>query len=227
MVLASNSRVRASPVRSHAASDKARLLDATRSLIVEKGVTDFTVRDVLDASRLSFRCFYQHFSGRDELLITLMDETVRACAQQILASVPNSSGPLERLRSAVHVLFEQSAPDERGRPGLLSHFAPLTVSSHPASGRVALQPLLQVFTEMMADAEQAGQVRPRLRSGAAATAVVHTALFLAGVASAGYGHPLTAAEVWDFCTGGLIRGWSPREGSVRASEDADQKPSRD
>ncbi|MBL7488504.1 TetR/AcrR family transcriptional regulator [Frankia sp. AgB1.9] len=206
MELTNSSRVAASSARPQVASSRTRLLDAARGLIVENGLTGFTVRDVLGCSRLSFRAFYQHFSSRDDLLLAVMNDSVQACARQIRASILDSSDPLDRLRSAVRVLFEQSAPDGRGRPGLLSHFAPLTVSSHPGGGQGALRPLVQVFAEMMADAERAGQVRPRVRPGEAAIAVLHTALFLAAVASAGYDHPLTAAEVWDFCAGGLLRG---------------------
>src|SRR5207302_1856496 len=62
--------------RSRAEERVQRFLDAAFALIDEKGTTDFTIQEVIDRSNQSLRAFYQHFNGKDELLLALFEETV-------------------------------------------------------------------------------------------------------------------------------------------------------
>jgi AcrR family transcriptional regulator len=62
-----------------------RFLDAAQAIITEKGGTDFTVQEVVDRSRQSLRSFYQHFDGKHELLLALLEDALRRATDQIAA----------------------------------------------------------------------------------------------------------------------------------------------
>jgi AcrR family transcriptional regulator len=85
-----------------------RFLDAAQAIITDKGSTDFTVQEVIDRSRQSLRSFYQHFTGKHELLLALVEDALRRAAGQIAAAAAGQPDPLERLRVAVQLLFELS-----------------------------------------------------------------------------------------------------------------------
>src|SRR6478752_3077101 len=101
--------------RSRAEQRVQRFLDAAFELIDEKGSTDFTIQEVIDRSGQSLRAFYQHFEGKDELLLALFEESVREAADDVGQVVDAESKPLERLHVFTVRLHEWCEPDERPR----------------------------------------------------------------------------------------------------------------
>ena len=79
--------------RSRAEERVQRFLDAAFALIDEKGSTDFTIQEVIDRSQQSLRAFYQHFNGKDELLLALFEETVAEADLTCSASSSRSPTP--------------------------------------------------------------------------------------------------------------------------------------
>ncbi|MDT5259895.1 MAG: hypothetical protein QOD10_4975, partial [Mycobacterium sp.] len=53
-----------------------RFIKTAVAILSETGRTDFTVQEVVARSKTSLRAFYQHFSGKDELLLALFDRTI-------------------------------------------------------------------------------------------------------------------------------------------------------
>ncbi|GAA0269767.1 TetR/AcrR family transcriptional regulator [Actinomadura nitritigenes] len=183
-----------------------RFLDAAQAIITEKNTTDFTVQEVVDRSRQSLRSFYQHFDGKHELLLALFEDALRRSAEQIRAAAAGQSDPLVRLKVAVTLLFELSRPDPSAQRPLFTDFAPQLLVSHPAEVKIAHAPLLALFTELMTEAEAAGQLRGEVRPRRAAALVIQTVMFVAqsnGVSEDENAHPIEADEVWDFCTLGI------------------------
>jgi AcrR family transcriptional regulator len=186
-----------------------RFLDAAQAIMMEKGNTDFTVREVVERSRQSLRSFYEHFDGKQELLLALYEGTLRRVTDQIRAAASGRSDPMDRLNVAVKLLFEVSRPDPTARRPLFTDFAPQFLLSHPAEVTVAHAPLLGLLTELMAQAEAAGELRPGTRPRRAAALTMQTVMFIAQsseIPEDENGHPLSADEVWDFCTKGFVRG---------------------
>jgi AcrR family transcriptional regulator len=186
-----------------------RFLDAAQAVMMEKGNTDFTMQEVAGRSRQSLRSFYQHFNGKQELLLALFEGVLRRVTDQIRAAASGRSDPMDRLNVAVKLLFELSRPDPTARRPLFADFAPQLLLSHPAEVKVVHAPLLGLLTELMAQAEAAGDLRPGTRPRRAATLTMQTAMFIAqssGIPEDENGHPLSADEVWDFCTKGFVRG---------------------
>ncbi|KAA8970018.1 TetR/AcrR family transcriptional regulator [Mycobacterium sp.] len=186
-----------------------RFLDAARDIIVEKGSTDFTVQEVVDRSRQSLRSFYLQFDGKHELLLALFEDALSRVADRVGAATAQHTDPLERLKVAVELLFEVSRPDPTARRPLFTDFAPRLLASHPTEVKLAHAPLLALLTSLMEEAAATGQLRPELHPKRVAAMTMQTVMFLAqssGGPDEVTVHPVTAAEVWDFCSHGLVGG---------------------
>lgn len=183
-----------------------RFLDAAQAIITEKGTTDFTVQEVVDRSRQSLRSFYQHFDGKHELLLALFEDALRRSADQIRAAATGHDVPLERLKVAVQLLFELCRPDPTAQRPLFTDFAPQLLLRHPNEVRVAHAPLLALFTELMTEAADAGELRSGVKPRRAAALTMQTVMFTAqsaGEPEDEAAHPITADEIWDFCARGF------------------------
>jgi AcrR family transcriptional regulator len=185
-----------------------RFLDAAQAIIREKGNTDLTVQEVVDRSRQSLRSFYQHFDGKHELLLALFEDALGRATDQIRAAASGQSDPLDRLKVAVQLLFELSRPDPTARRPLFTDFAPQLLLSHPTEVRVAHAPLLALLTELMEQADAAGELRQATTPRRAAALTMQTVMFIAQSSDApddGSARPLSADEVWDFCARGFAK----------------------
>jgi AcrR family transcriptional regulator len=185
-----------------------RFLDAAQAIITKKGTTDFTVQEVVDRSRQSLRSFYQHFDGKHELLLALFEDALRRAADQIRAAAAGPSEPLDRLKVAVELLFELCRPDPTAQRPLFTDFAPQLLVSHPAETKVAHAPLLVLFSELMTEVKEAGQLRGNANPHRMAALTMQTVMFVAqssGAPDDVTAHPISAEEAWDFCARGFAR----------------------
>jgi AcrR family transcriptional regulator len=183
-----------------------RFLDAAQAIIIEKGSTDFTVQEVVDRSRQSLRSFYLQFDGKHELLLALFEDALSRSADQIRAATANHVDPLERLKVAVQLLFESSRPDPTAKRPLFTDFAPRLLVSHPTEVNIAHAPLLALLTELMEAASEAGQLRADINPKRMAAMTMQTVMFVSQhsrESEDGTVHPLSADEVWDFCSHGF------------------------
>ncbi|MEV5834964.1 TetR/AcrR family transcriptional regulator [Nocardia sp. NPDC052112] len=185
-----------------------RFLDAAQAIITEKGTTDFTVQEVVDRSRQSLRSFYLQFDGKHELLLALFEDALVRTADQLRAAADAKSDPLERLQVTVELLFELSRPDPAAQRPLFTDFAPQLLVTHPAQVKVAHAPLLALFTDLMEQAQEADQLRADANPRRTAAMVMQTVMFTAqsaGGTDAETVHPITANEVWNFCSHGFAK----------------------
>ncbi|VBA42580.1 hypothetical protein LAUMK191_04640 [Mycobacterium attenuatum] len=183
-----------------------RFLDAAQAIIIEKGSTDFTVQEVVDRSRQSLRSFYLQFDGKHELLLALFEDALSRSADQIRAATEGHADPLDRLKVAVELLYEASRPDPTAQRPLFTDFAPRLLVTHPAEVKVAHAPLLALLTELMEDAGKAGKLRTEVNPRRMAAMTMQTVMFIAqssGGKDEATAHPITAEEVWDFCSRGF------------------------
>jgi len=183
-----------------------RFLDAAQAIIMEKATTDFTVQEVVDRARQSLRSFYQHFDGKHELLLALFEDALRRATDQIRAAAIGQSDPMEALKVAVQLLFELSRPDPAAQRPLFTDFAPQLLVSHPAEVKAAHAPLLALFTDLLTQAEAAGRLHPATKPRRAAALTMQTVMFIAqnsGVSDDDSSSPITADEVWTFCSTGF------------------------
>ncbi|WP_405182984.1 TetR/AcrR family transcriptional regulator [Nocardia sp. NBC_01377] len=181
-----------------------RFLDAAQAIITEKGSTDFTVQEVVDRSRQSLRSFYLQFDGKHELLLALYEDALGRTVEQIRAATSNSVEPLEKLRTAVELLFQLCRPDPDAKRPLFTEFAPQLLSSHPAEVRMAHAALFALFTELMTEANKSTRLQRDANPRRLAAMTMHTVMFISQPASVDSdARPLSAAEVWNFCANGI------------------------
>jgi AcrR family transcriptional regulator len=59
--------------RERAVSRSERFITVATQFLYETGSLEFTVADLVERSGMSLRSFYQHFSGKDELLLAVFE----------------------------------------------------------------------------------------------------------------------------------------------------------
>jgi AcrR family transcriptional regulator len=185
-----------------------RFLDAAQTIMTEKGTTDFTVQQVVDRARQSLRSFYQHFDGKHELLLALFEDALLRATEQIRVAATGQSDPLNALKVAVESLFVLSRPDPAHQGPLFTELAPQLLISHPAEVKAAHTPLLALLTDLMTQADGAGKLHPGTKPRRAAALTMQTVIFTAQsstVSGDESGHPITADEVWAFCSSGFAK----------------------
>src|SRR5207302_1353782 len=182
-----------------------RFLDAAQVIIAEKGSTEITVQEVVDRSRQSLRSFYLHFDGKHELLLALFEDAMNQTADQLRAAADGHEDPLDRLKVTVQLLFELSRPDPVARRPLFTDFAPQLLISHPAEVRAANAPLHALFTELLTNAADAGELQTGSSPRRLAALIMQTVMFNAQFSepSDDESAALTADEIWNFCANGV------------------------
>ncbi len=161
----------------------------------------------MDRSRQSLRSFYLQFDGKHELLLALFEDALSRSADQIRAATENQSDPLERLKVAVELLYEASRPDPEAKRPLFTDFAPRLLVTHPTEVKIAHAPLVALLTELMEAACDAGKLRAGLNPRRIAAMTMQTVMFIAQSSGGNDDatiHPISADEVWDFCSSGFV-----------------------
>jgi AcrR family transcriptional regulator len=199
-----------SAARSRAEERVQRFLDAAFALIDESGTTDFTIQEVIDRSRQSLRAFYQHFSGKDELLLALFDETVRESAEDLGQAVESESDPLERLHAFTIRLHDWCEPEGRSRRRGSHNRRPIMeftlqlVADHPEGVKAAMAPVTNMLLELLEEAEAARAIK--VADTRRAAALVQQTVLSSWLGSHLAQSPrsrVTAEETWEFCLHGL------------------------
>jgi AcrR family transcriptional regulator len=79
--------------RARAVSRSDRFIVAATELLGETERTDFTVQEIVERSKMSLRSFYQHFGSKDELLIALFEEVIKAYITRLRTDVEQFEDP--------------------------------------------------------------------------------------------------------------------------------------
>lgn len=198
-----------------------RLVDAARELATETGSAAFTVAQAARRAGASLKGFYSCFSGKDDLLLALLEEDSRVGATLVAEHVDAHVDPVDRLRAYVHGVFALVA-----RPGALG-YAGVLVREHRRLGadrpddlRTALAPLVDLLAAELARASAAGRAATPDPGRDAETVF---GLLLAGVheVTLGRSDPSDeAAHVWRLC-------WSGLGASSSNQPDPDRLPDRE
>lgn len=81
------------------AETRRRLLDAARTVVAERGVTGATVEAMAAAADRTSGAIYDHFDGKDGLIVALLDQWKDAATAATLDDLAHAQSPTERLRS--------------------------------------------------------------------------------------------------------------------------------
>ncbi len=83
--------------RSRSIQQATQIVDAAMVLIDEKG-SSFTIQELAANARVALQTFYRHFSGKDELLLAVIERTIAENCAEFAERARQLPDPLSRLR---------------------------------------------------------------------------------------------------------------------------------
>lgn len=193
------------------------LIRAARELIEEGGLDGLTIRAVLARSGLARRAFYDHFAGKDALLLGVFQTTLAGAAERIRAMFPATAAPSERLEFLIKSIVlgrsqmgqEQAMRGDRNGAALsLEHLR--LAQSHPIQLRAAVRPLIDLIAELLTEGVAAGQFQCAAIEASASLMynLVSTTVHAEILASEGGEIDVErrrqlAEDIWAFCCHGV------------------------
>jgi len=136
------------------------LVTAAGRLIRLSGGDDLTMKEVAAEAGLSLRVLYQHFEGKDDLLVALIEESQVVFARLIERQAATRQDPLERLGAALYFAADPRQHTDPGYNRALATFVARTSISEPERLGRARLPVVEVIGRLISDAMSAGEVDP-------------------------------------------------------------------
>ncbi|HTR71599.1 MAG TPA: TetR/AcrR family transcriptional regulator [Mycobacteriales bacterium] len=205
--------------RARAVSRSDRFLQAAIQILSETGRTDFTVQELIDRSRTSLRSFYQHFSGKEELLLALFEEVIAGSVADWRAETATIDDPVDALHVVLERIHRQAGdPKGAGLNRALSVYHLQLADSRPSEYARVLAPLRELISEIVRRGVEGGSFRSDIEPETLAIIMMQTLVGAAHMHALGAelgGEPLDSEQLWDFCTGGLF-GPTPRKKGTKA-----------
>jgi AcrR family transcriptional regulator len=90
------------------AGEVRRLVDATYAVMRRNGDIDPRVADIVTESGLSNQAFYRHFRGKDELLLTVLDDGQRRLVSYLESRMARVEPGAPRVRAWIEGVLEQA-----------------------------------------------------------------------------------------------------------------------
>src|ERR1700712_5163154 len=73
-----------------------QIVDAAYELLEREGLEGLTIRAVLNKTGLSRRAFYERFADKDDMVLAVFEQTIRAAAVHYGELVNGTNDPMER-----------------------------------------------------------------------------------------------------------------------------------
>ncbi|WP_119184930.1 hotdog fold thioesterase [Mycobacterium decipiens] len=183
-----------------------RFIKTAVEILGETGRTDFTVQEVVARSKTSLRAFYQHFGGKDELLLALFERTMAQSAQlwRAEANGLDSTAALKLVIDRIGAQPESSTQDSLNRA--LSLYNQHLAETRPREYARVLSPLHRLIRDIVGQGITEGVFNPGVDVAAAAAIVMQTvlgALRLHWLGNELTGTPIDAGQLFDFCSRAL------------------------
>ncbi|MFC3213924.1 TetR/AcrR family transcriptional regulator [Novosphingobium panipatense] len=192
------------------------LIRAAYDLLDEGGLEGLTIRAVLARAGLARRAFYERFQGKDDLVLAVFDNSLRAAAlyfRTVTAQIPE---PVEALRAIVTgIVMGQLGRGQAGanrRGAALSREHLRLAQTRPAELNSALEPLLDVMAGHVSRGMAEGvfrkadaQLQARLIYNLIST-TIHTVLLAEeqGTVADRSEREGLAGELWEFCRRAIV-----------------------
>ncbi|HEY6531577.1 MAG TPA: helix-turn-helix domain-containing protein [Acidimicrobiales bacterium] len=200
-----------------------QIVDAARRLAAEKGEA-FTTQELVKEAGVALQTFYRHFSGKDQLLLAVIEKTmVEGCANFEEQARPLRD-PLDRLRFYVTVAIDTLDDEDTASRRFITAEHYRLHQLFPDQLVEATRPFRDLLETELGKAQAAGSLPPR--------DVARSAWFIAELVQATFHHyafatveqPIEeiAADLWQFCLsaiGGDTTS-SPASGTARRKRPA-------
>jgi AcrR family transcriptional regulator len=144
------------------------IISAAARIIHRSEGDDFTMRKVADEAGLSLRALYLHFSGKDDLLVALFEESQAVFARLIERHAARYADPLDGLGAALYFATDPRQHTDRDYNAALTRYvvrASVTAAEQVGHAR---RPVIEVLARLINAAMLAGELEPGDPEAAAA-----------------------------------------------------------
>ncbi len=163
--------------RERAISRGDKFIEAAAGLLRTTGKSEFTVQEVVDRSGMSLRSFYHHFATKDDLLLAVIEESVRRYSADMRPRLDATQGAVEKLRLLLNYTFRDRYTDDPASRGMVLFHWHLA-ESRTAEFVATLAPQVDLITAILEEGVQAGVFRADIPLRVQATLVSQTLLSL-------------------------------------------------
>lgn len=207
--------------RARAVARSTQFMATALELVQESGPGNFTLQALADRANLSLRTFYQHFAGKDELLLALYEDVTSKYTEAIRTEVEAADGPMGQLEAWCRgVLSRPGASKEVGGRLVLIYNLSLELDNPEAFAKV-WEPHRKLLTEILTACSEAGLIRndltlPQLTSllGYTLTSFGQFNALHEGMEGAS----LTEDVVWSWCRQAIMPSAAVRGGDGPAGQ---------
>lgn len=193
--------------RDRAVSRSERFIQAATEILYRTGSLDFTVSDLVERSGMSLRSFYQHFASKEELLLAVFEEAIRAYVEALRQTIEPLAAPVEKLRVYVTGFYGAGESSNRAASAALSRYLLGLTSTNPSEVARVLEPQIGLLTEILDAGVAEGRFRTDIPSAALVLIVTHalmSAVEMNLLGSRLNGYAVSADELWEFCRAGVV-----------------------
>src|SRR5689334_21644287 len=193
---------RLSNARARALARSSRFLATALELVEESGRADFTIQTLIDRSNLSLRAFYQHFAGKEELMLALYENVTSQFTESIRQEVAAADGPMEQLEAFCRGFLSRAESSEAIGGRVMTIYNLSLEIERPADFAKIWEPHQKLLTKILTSCARAGLVRMDLTPAQLTTLLNSTLIALAqiGVFHLGVkGAELTEDQLWAWC----------------------------
>ncbi len=136
------------------------IISAAARIIYRSGGDDFTMRKVADEAGLSLRALYQHFSGKDDLLVALFEESQLVFARLIERHTARYADPLDKLGAALYFATDPRQHTDHDYNAALTRYVMRTSVTAAQQVGHARRPVIEVLMRLIHEAMLAGELEP-------------------------------------------------------------------
>jgi AcrR family transcriptional regulator len=184
-----------------------RFIKSALAILSETGRTDFTVLEVAERSKTSLRSFYQHFSSKDELLLTLIDRIMSESTQRWREETDGLDGQiaLQKLIERITAPASSSKQDSINRG--LTFYNDHLAESLPSDYARVLSPLHILIQDILKRGIAEGAFRHQLEVETCSALIMQSVLGAMRLRSLGVelnGRPIDGNDIYKFCVGGVL-----------------------
>lgn len=147
--------------RGRIATQVRSMLDAARSLIVEKGDESFTTQELIKEAGVALQTFYRYFASKDELLLAVIGDALSEACKQWAEAAKDLPDPLARMHFYITAIVTGSS-DSSHNEATARFIASTRWQLHrsfPKELADAEQPYVDLLRTEIAAANEAGLIR--------------------------------------------------------------------
>ena len=202
-------RIRASNIAEHKVITRALILEKAQEQFAAWGYEDTSFGDIAAAVDMGRTTLYDYFSDKDDLLASLVEETLPQIIENLIARIPDDATPLERLQHLVVLTLEFLATEPTlGR--VLHREVPKLSETARQRVSAAHLTLAREFVETYRAGVDSGTLRslpPGLAGRFLNDLIMSAAQALIEAKDPRVELPVVAGAVTGFMLNGLARGW--------------------